>query len=84
MMIENQDVLSCSEGAKPSNRLKNRYKDVLPCKWAINRSIDRIESILDNKSRVILEVNNDSDYINASFIEVRSLFFSYMCIECVF
>ncbi len=31
-MIENKDVLCCSEGAKPINRLKNRYKDVLPCK----------------------------------------------------
>jgi hypothetical protein len=33
MMIENQDILSASEGAKPSNRLKNRYKDILPCKF---------------------------------------------------
>ncbi len=33
MMIENQDILSSSEGAKPSNRLKNRYKDILPCKF---------------------------------------------------
>lgn len=31
-MIENQETLSCHEGAKAINRLKNRYKDVLPCK----------------------------------------------------
>jgi len=31
-MIENQDVLSRNEGAKSINRLKNRYKDILPCK----------------------------------------------------
>ncbi|UJR14089.1 hypothetical protein I4U23_001085 [Adineta vaga] len=52
-MIDNNDVLSCLEGAKPSNRLKNRYKDVLPY----------------DKCRVILTSENDSDYINASFIE---------------
>ncbi|CAF3615371.1 unnamed protein product [Adineta steineri] len=52
-MIENKDILSCNEGIKPINRLKNRYKDVLPY----------------DKSRVILKCENDSDYINASFIE---------------
>ena len=32
IMIENQEILSCHEGAKAINRFKNRYKDVLPCK----------------------------------------------------
>jgi hypothetical protein len=32
-MTENKDILLCSEGAKSINRLKNRYKDVLPCKF---------------------------------------------------
>jgi hypothetical protein len=31
-MIENQDILSRNEGTKSINRLKNRYKDILPCK----------------------------------------------------
>ncbi|CAF0758509.1 unnamed protein product [Didymodactylos carnosus] len=29
-MFEN-NVCTCNEGAKPANRLKNRYKDILPC-----------------------------------------------------
>jgi hypothetical protein len=32
-MIENKDIYSSNEGAKPANRFKNRYKDVLPCKF---------------------------------------------------
>jgi hypothetical protein len=30
-MIENKDIYPSIEGGKPSNRQKNRYKDVLPC-----------------------------------------------------
>jgi protein tyrosine phosphatase len=83
MMIENQDILACSAGAKPSNRLKNRYKDVLPCKSRINTGLwmERGGSVLDDKYRVILQLENDSDYINASYIEVISFF---LCILIVF
>ncbi|CAF3324722.1 unnamed protein product [Rotaria socialis] len=52
-MMETKEKLSSTEGAKPLNRLKNRYKDVLPY----------------DTHRVILEQDNNSDYINASFIE---------------
>ncbi|CAF0876641.1 unnamed protein product [Rotaria sordida] len=52
-MMKNKDILSCNEGIKSINRLKNRYKDILPY----------------DKYRVILPLDNDSDYINASFIE---------------
>ncbi|CAF1235518.1 unnamed protein product [Adineta ricciae] len=52
-MIESKDILLCNEGAKACNRLKNRYKDVLPY----------------DKCRVVLKSENESDYINASFIE---------------
>ncbi len=31
--MENKDNCPSTEGAKPNNRLKNRYKDVLPCKF---------------------------------------------------
>ncbi len=34
-MIENQDISPCIEGAKSINRLKNRYKDILPCKFQL-------------------------------------------------
>lgn len=30
--MDNKDNCLSIEGAKPHNRLKNRYKDVLPCK----------------------------------------------------
>jgi hypothetical protein len=36
--------------------------------------------ILDDKYRVILRSNNDSDYINASFIEVLSFFFRILIV----
>ncbi|CAF0987474.1 unnamed protein product [Rotaria sp. Silwood1] len=52
-MMEKKDILSCNEGTKSINRLKNRYKDILPY----------------DKYRVILPSDNESDYINASFIE---------------
>ncbi|CAF2836581.1 unnamed protein product [Rotaria sp. Silwood2] len=52
-MINAKDKCPSIEGAKPMNRLKNRYKDVLPY----------------DKYRVILEQENNSDYINASFVE---------------
>ncbi|CAF2556253.1 unnamed protein product [Rotaria sp. Silwood2] len=52
-IVENKDILSCNEGAKSINRLKNHYKDILPY----------------DKYRVIVSLDNDSDYINASFIE---------------
>lgn len=32
-MMEAKDKYPCIEGAKPNNRLKNRYKDVLPCEF---------------------------------------------------
>jgi hypothetical protein len=32
-MIENKDNYPSIEGGKPNNRQKNRYKDVLPCKF---------------------------------------------------
>jgi hypothetical protein len=32
-MMENKETCPSIEGAKPTNRLKNRYKDVLPCKF---------------------------------------------------
>ncbi|CAF0766497.1 unnamed protein product [Adineta steineri] len=53
IMADTRDNCPSIEGAKPMNRLKNRYKDVLPY----------------DKHRVTLEFENDSDYINASFIE---------------
>ncbi|CAF0847420.1 unnamed protein product [Rotaria sordida] len=52
-MINAKDKYPSDEGAKPMNRLKNRYKDVLPY----------------DQYRVILEQDNNSDYINASFVE---------------
>lgn len=33
MMIEKKDIYPSIEGAKSINRMKNRYKDVLPCKF---------------------------------------------------
>jgi hypothetical protein len=35
--MENKDNYPSNEGAKPSNRLKNRYKDVLPCKLKLEK-----------------------------------------------
>ncbi|CAF0893231.1 unnamed protein product [Adineta ricciae] len=53
IMFSTKENCPSIEGAKPSNRSKNRYKDVLPY----------------DRYRVILEMENQSDYINASFIE---------------
>ncbi|CAF0829084.1 unnamed protein product [Adineta steineri] len=33
IMADTRDNCPSIEGAKPMNRLKNRYKDVLPCKF---------------------------------------------------
>ncbi|CAF3792840.1 unnamed protein product [Rotaria magnacalcarata] len=51
--VANKDILSCYEGAKLINRIKNRYRDILPY----------------DRYRVILPSDDDSDYINASFIQ---------------
>jgi len=75
-MIENKDNYPSNEGAKPSNRLKNRYKDVLPCKLKldIKKNFFNLKKFfLDDKHRVILQSDNDSDYINASFVEVNQI-----------
>ncbi|UJR33082.1 hypothetical protein I4U23_020541 [Adineta vaga] len=53
IMITTKEQNPSIEGTKPLNRLKNRYKDVLPY----------------DRYRVILEMDNESDYINASYIE---------------
>ncbi len=72
-MIENKNVLLCEAGSKSVNRLKNRYKDVLPCEfgndfdWFKNKSN---EIFSDDKYRVILESDKNSDYINASIVQV--------------
>ncbi|CAF1074170.1 unnamed protein product [Didymodactylos carnosus] len=55
-MYENKDLYACNEGAKPINRLKNRYKDVLP--------YDKYRVKLD-----VIENLDGSDYINASYVE---------------
>lgn len=52
-MMEMKETCPCIEGAKVINRPKNRYKDVLPY----------------DDYRVILGSDNESDYINASFVQ---------------
>ena len=79
-MIDNKDRCSSEEGAKPANRLRNRYKDILPCECRRTKA-SRCDSnepfallaLADDKHRVILESNPESDYINASFVEVSTL-----------
>lgn len=45
-MIQSQDILSRNEGAKTINRLKNRYKDILPCKLTFKIKQNKILKIL--------------------------------------
>ncbi len=48
-MTENKDICPSIEGAKPINRLKNRYKDVLPCKFKSINKIYLIENCVSFK-----------------------------------
>jgi hypothetical protein len=37
-MMDTKENFPSDEGAKPINRLKNRYKDVLPCKLKLKKN----------------------------------------------
>ena len=76
MTVYKPDDVTTSAGMLLSNKHKNRYPDLLPCKhilYYIN-----IISLLDDHRRVKLVMSNNeiqSDYINASYIV--SLYYSY-------
>ena len=46
MMVDNKEKYPSCEGAKSNNRLKNRYKDVLPCKVQIEKRLSHFISIV--------------------------------------
>ena len=60
------------------NKPKNRYKNVIPCKFliSIDHTVCRYLILPDDHSRVVLSHQNllkGGDYINASHIDVSSL-----------
>ena len=74
---ECKHLYSRKEGAKPENKSKNRYKNILPCKpcqLAINHIRECI--VLVDYTRVVLADGDPtvpgSDYINANYISVSN------------
>ena len=69
---ESKHLYSRKEGAKPENKTKNRYKNILPCNQNKGYFIHtRYNSFLVDHTRVVLtDDGGDSDYINANFISV--------------
>lgn len=67
-------ALELSYSASELGSNKNRYVDIYPCKLTsdLGNFRDSILYIPDDKNRVILDIDSEgSDYINASFIDVR-------------
>ena len=75
---ECKHLYSRKEGAKPENKSKNRYKNILPCKQC-QLAINHIRAciVLVDYTRVVLADGDPtvpgSDYINANYISVSNL-----------
>lgn len=72
-------MYSRKEGAKPENKSKNRYKNILPCKLlSCNECLTILgDVVLVDYTRVVLADGDPSvpgsDYINANYISVSVL-----------
>jgi tyrosine-protein phosphatase non-receptor type 11 len=74
---EFKHLYSRKEGVKPENRNKNRYKNILPCKWARRGGFRKFNLyILVDDTRVKLKDVDPNvagaDYINANYIRWKA------------
>jgi protein tyrosine phosphatase len=66
----------CEVARRPENKLRNRYGNIIACKWHTYHPF-RISMLIltDDHTRVKLQEKDEetgSDYINANFIDVSA------------
>ena len=82
-------VIDCSDALEKYNVKKNRYPNRVPCEYSNNIKMLNLKFsfFIDNVSRARLRPSEvlGSDYINASFVDVRNNTHMYIqCTECLY